>query len=79
MSKRLTYSKFQTLPVKYRWHIVEKALEINGYSFTTDRNKRERQVRRALAEFQRNNGLSGNNNICETTFELLNLSEIEVS
>ena len=78
MSKRLSYHKFCMLPLKQRWNIVCKALENTGYTFTDDPNKRDRQVKRALSEFQKNNGLPGNGTVCEESFDLLNISNMEV-
>lgn len=78
MSKRLSYHKFNLLPLKQRWNLVCKSLEKLGYTFTDNPNKRDRQIKRALAEFQKNNGLPGNGTICEESFDLLNISDMEV-
>lgn len=78
MSKRLSYHRFNLLPLKQRWNLVCKALEIKGYEFTDNPNKKDRQVKRALSEFQKSNGLPGNGTICEESFDLLDISDMEV-
>lgn len=75
MPKTLTYNRFQSFPVKHRWELIEKALIRDGYIFTDNSNKRDRQIKRSLSDFQRKTGLTGNGVVDEITFQYLNLSE----
>ena len=67
---KLTYNHFRSYSMKARINWTQKVLIKLGY---TDCNncKRDKQYIKALSKFQKDNGLGGNAEVCEKTFDLL--------
>ena len=72
MSKQLSFSSFQVLPVKVRKYIISKRLsEAWGYSISGQGKQFDKAYTKALTQFQQKCGLVGNGVVCEKTFTAL--------
>lgn len=73
MSKKLSYTKYLSLPVKVRLQLVQRSLIDNGYQNVSITGKRDKNTIKALLDFQRNNDINPNAVVCEATYSLLDI------
>lgn len=67
---KLSYNHFRCCSMKARINWTQKVLLSLGYDTSTN-CKRDKQYIKALSKFQKDNGLGGNAEVCEKTFNLL--------
>ena len=72
MSKQISYTSFQLLPLKVRKSIVSEVLSSRwNYLIEGEGKHREKSYTKALIQFQKDLGLAGNGIVCEKTFNAL--------
>lgn len=67
----MIYSKYNSLSVKARIHMLQEKLISLGYTSVIINCKRDKTTVKALMDFQSKNGITPNGMVCMKTFEAL--------